>query len=82
VPRRDESRRADKCKGFHNLLFVFLGVAKSFLLRLCKKVFPIPPPSAAKESFEWTSFFLISLRKIRKKDVHSKYNLAAQAAKE
>jgi hypothetical protein len=41
----------------------------------------IQPPSAAKESFERTSFFLISLREIKKNDVRSKYNLAAQAAK-
>jgi len=25
----------------------------------------IPPPSATKESFEWTSFYLILLRKMR-----------------
>jgi hypothetical protein len=49
-------------------------------MRGCVK--SISPPSAAKESFEWTSFFLISLREIRKNDVHSKYNLAAPAAKE
>jgi hypothetical protein len=36
----------------------------------------IPPLSAAKESFERTSFFLILRSEIRKNDVRSKYYLA------
>jgi hypothetical protein len=41
----------------------------------------IPPPTAAKESFERTLFSRILLRKIRENSVRSKYHLAADAAK-
>jgi hypothetical protein len=41
----------------------------------------IPPPSAAKESFERALFSLILPRKINENSARSKYYLAASAAK-
>jgi hypothetical protein len=48
--------------------------------RLCKEYSAIPPPTAAKESFEITLFSLILLRKISENSVISKYYLVALAA--
>jgi hypothetical protein len=42
----------------------------------------IPPPTAAKENFEWTPLFIISLREMMKSGVHSKQLLAVPAANE
>jgi len=42
---------------------------------------PVSLPKAAKESFEWPSFFLILLREIRKNDGHSKYYFVVEADK-
>jgi hypothetical protein len=59
----------------------FDGLRWQRVLRLCEKYSAIPPPTAAKESFERTLSSLILPRKISEDSVLSKYYLVASAAK-
>jgi hypothetical protein len=55
------------------------GAAKEYFWGCIKS---IPPLAAAKENFEWTPLFIISLCEMMNNGVHSKQLLAVLAANE